>query len=191
MAFGRKPADPQAQVDLAKQLYRFQNFKSSVIPQKVESDVYQSSSVVAFYSIMRRYLYTGHKDLQRALPIFFDTIDAQKEECVQLLRPSEKEQARPYTQHEFVSKKSSKVKVIKPGEPSKKEYDFNSNKIDISPATMQAIKLNSSIIYGLKQGQNLTTFTPKEKRDGYLEACRDFEVAESLVKVKVTIEIEQ
>ena len=56
---------------------------------------------------------------------------------------------------------------------------------------MQAIKLNSSIIYGLKEGQNLKTFTSKEKRDGYLEACRDFEVAESLVKVKVTIEIEQ
>ena len=72
--FGRKPADPQAQVELAKQLYRFQNFKSSVIPQKVESDVYQSSSVVAFYSIMRRYLYTGHKDLQRALPIFLSIL---------------------------------------------------------------------------------------------------------------------
>ena len=42
-----------------------------------------------------------------------------------------------------------------------------------------------------KTSEPYKTFTSKEKRDGYLEACRDFEVAESLVKVKVTIEIEQ
>ena len=52
-------------------------------------------------------------------------------------------------------------------------------------------KMKLIYVYGLKEGQNLKTFTSKEKRDGYLEACRDFEVAESLVKVKVTIEIEQ
>ena len=44
---------------------------------------------------------------------------------------------------------------------------------------------------GTKTSEPYKTFTSKEKRDGYLEACRDFEVAESLVKVKVTIEIEQ
>ncbi len=187
------PASPEVQQELAKQLYKYQNFRGSLTPQKIKSDIYQESSIVAFHSIMRRYLNTGVKDLQRALPEFYDELDKQKSLCVVPLRPSEDEKARPYTCRP--RKEKSNVRIVKPAykapETSSNSSINNSNKINISSDTLARIKFNNSIVYGLQVDSNLKMFESKDMREGYMQAYRDIDPTMEFKKVKLILEVEE
>lgn len=187
------PASPEVQQELAKQLYKYQNFRGSLTPQKIKSDIYQESSIVAFHSIMRRYLNTGVKDLQRALPEFYDELDKQKSLCVVPLRPSEDEKARPYTCRP--RKEKSNVRIVKPAhkasEISSNSSINNSNKINISSDTLARIKFNNSIVYGLQVDSNLKMFESKDMREGYIQAYRDIDPSMEFKKVKLILEVEE
>lgn len=187
MAFGKKAVDVKYQVELAKELYRYQNFKSSVISNKVKSEAYQGSSIVAFHSLLRKYLANGKKDLQRATEAFYNAIDEAKAAYTSILRPSDEEAARPYTEHNFGGKghKSSPVKIIT---PAKKSYDPNSNKIEISQDTMEKIKSRNTYL-ALKLEDSFMTFNNTDEMNGFLKACTQFgKNAEDFEKVKITVE---
>lgn len=186
------PASPEVQQELAKKLYKYQNFKGSLMPEKINSDVYQGSSIVAFHSIMRRYLNTGVKDLQRALPEFYDEIDAQRSSCVVPLRPSEDEKARPYSCRP--RKEKSNVRIVKQAYKAPETLSnssSNSNKINISPDTLARIKFNNSIVYGLQVDSNLKMFESKDMREGYIQAYRDIDPTMEFKKVKLILEVEE
>ena len=184
-----KSAAPESEViSVAQQLYKHQNFKSSVIPQKVSSKFYRDSSVVALHSMLRRYLATGVKDLTRTPEVFYTTVDNLRNTHCSILRPSLNEEARPYTGHpnrrKRSSKKASPVKIITPA----KSFDPNSKKIEISEDTMEKIKSRNTYL-ALKLEDSFMTFNNMDELNGFLKACTQFgKNAEEFEKVKITVE---
>jgi len=182
-----KAAAPEsAQIEVAQNLYKHQNFKSTAIPEKVKSSYYKSSSIVALHSILRRYLATGLKDEERASALFYDTIDNLRNTHCSILRPSAAEEARPYTACPKRGKKAkSPVKIIT---PAKKSYNPNSNKIEISNDTMEKIKSRNTYL-ALKLEDSFMTFANDSEMNGFLKACTQFgKNADEFEKVKITVE---
>lgn len=183
-----KAAAPEsAQIEVAQKLYKHQNFKSTSIPERVTSSYYKSSSIVALHSILRRYLATGLKDEERASALFYDTIDNLRNTHCSILRPSADEEARPYTacpKRGKKAKKASPVKVITPA----KKYNPNSNKIEISEETMEAIKSRNTFM-ALQLDDSFMTFKNDDEMNGFLKACTQFgKSSEEFKKVKITVE---
>lgn len=191
MAFGKKPADEKEQVNIATQLYRYQNYKGTCLEGKVSSDIYQMSSIVAFHSLLRKYIATGKKDLQRATDIFYNTIDTLKSQCYTILRPTESERARQYKEHDHSNTVRSKKSITKVVNPSVTK-PMETNKINISNETLQAIKHNNSIIYALQINDKLKIFPSKERREGWIEGVVEMMDMDSnnFKRVKLTIEEE-
>lgn len=185
-----KVAAPESEViSVAQQLYKHQNFKSSVIPNKVVSNFYKDSSVVALHSMLRRYLATGVKDLTRTPEVFYTTVDNLRNTHCSILRPSLSEEARPYTGHpgrgKRSSKKASSVKIVS---PAKKEYNPNSNKIEISNDTMEKLKSKNTYI-ALQLEDSFMTFSNDDEMNGFLKACVQFgKPSDEFKKVKITVE---
>ena len=150
-----KAAAPEsAQIEVAQNLYKHQNFKSSAIPGRVHSSYYKDSSIVALHSILRRYLATGKRDEVRASRLFYDTIDNLRNTHCSILRPSVEEEAKPYVECPIRGKKAkAPVKVITPA----KKYSPNSNKIEISNDTMEKIKSRNTYL-ALKLEDSFMTF---------------------------------
>jgi hypothetical protein len=179
-------APESAQIEVAQNLYKYQNFKSTSIPKRVHSNYYKDSSVVALHSIMRRYLATGYRDEVRASALFYDTLDNLRNTHCSILRPSAEEEARPYSACPKKGKRSkASVKVIT---PAKKEFNPKSNKIEISESTMERIKSRNTYI-ALKLEDSFMTFTNMDEMNGFLKACTQFgKNAEDFEKVKITVE---
>lgn len=188
MVFQKSSTSEQAQIDLATQLYKYQNFKSSVIPSKVQSDTYQTSSIIAFHSLLRKYVHTGAKDLQRALPQFYTAIDELKAKCYSTLRPSEDEAARAFINHDH-NNKSKKVKVTKIEADLPKSDKIDDKTVKISADTLEKIKANTRQTYvGLRNGDQIRLFSNKDEMSGYVKAYEDNNLQITFDKVKITIE---
>ena len=188
MVFQKSSTSEQAQIDLATQLYKYQNFKSSVIASKVQSDTYQTSSIIAFHSLLRKYVHTGKKDLQRALPQFYTAIDELKAKCYSTLRPSDDEAARAFINHDH-SNKNKKVKVTKIEADLPKSDKVDDKTVKISPETLEKIKANNKQTYvGLRNGDQIRLFSNKDEMNGYVKAYEDNNLQITFDKVKITIE---
>ena len=183
----KSSAPESEQISVAQGLYKHQNFKSTVIADKVKSSWYKGSSIVALHSILRRYLATGYKDTKRTTELFYETIDNLRNTHCSILRPSLDEEARPYTGCPGKgkrSKKSSPVKIITPA----KSFDPNSKKIEISEDTMEKIKSRNTYL-ALKLEDSFMTFNNMDELNGFLKACAQFgKNAEEFEKVKITVE---
>lgn len=184
-----KVANIEKQVEMAKKLYAYQNYRSKFIPQKVKSDFYQKGTIVSYHALLRKYLKTGIKDLKRVSNAFYDAIDNAKATYAAILRPNKLEEAPNYSpKKSYKRRKSSAMKVTK-AEP-KKEYNINSAKINISEDTLKYLKTNSSVIYGLQLDTNLKMFSSKEEREGYTMAYKEIDPSIEFKYVKLTVEEE-
>lgn len=182
MAFGKKAVDVSYQIQLAHDLYKYQNYKGSIIPSKVKSDAYQTSSIIAFHSLLRKYVHTGKKDLQRATEEFYTTIDQLKAQCFSVLRPSDDEAARPYTEHNFGGKNNCKVtKDVSVQTPVRQE-----NKINISQDTLSRIKSSNTVI-GVQVNDSIKLFDNEDVMKGFISAFSYMENPPVFKKVKITI----
>lgn len=186
--FGKAPADLDAQREVARELYRYQNFRSSVIAQKVTSPVYQGSSIVAFYSIMRKYLNTGKKDLQRATQAFYDEIERLKAIHYSILRPSIEEQARPYKEHApRGSRKKNLRKKVEEARVVSKPISDGAIKLSEKARTERA-KLENTFL-ALKLEDKYRTFENEWEIKGYLKCCEDYQIpTEEFQRVKMCVE---
>ena len=181
-------APESAQIEVAQQLYKHQNFKSTAIPTRVTSSYYKSSSIVALHSILRRYLATGVKDEERASALFYNTIDNLRNTHCSILRPSLEEEAKPYVACPKRGKKAKKASSVKIVTPAKKAYDPNSNKIEISNDTMEKIKSRNTYM-ALQLEDSFMTFTNEDEMNGFLKACVQFgKPSDEFKKVKITVE---
>lgn len=184
MAIGRKAADVKHQIKLAHELYKYQDFKSSVAATKVKSDVYQPSTIIAFHSLLRKYLHTGVKDLRRANNEFYNMVDELKSQCFSVLRPSEQDAARPFTQHEW-QQKNSRVNTTK-DETVKQINNKTSEKINICNDTLTKIK-NTNTIVGVQVKDSIKLFENEDVMKGFISAFSYMDNPPEYKKVKVTI----
>ena len=181
--FGRKPVDLQAQIELAQQLYRYQNFRAVCLENKIQSDNYQFSSIKAFHSLLRRYLATGEKDLQRATDTFYNTIDKLKETHCAILTPSQKDLAPVYKRKpKSVRKSKSYVSKSIPLE----SIDTQISKINLSQDTLNKIKKTDTVV-GIKVNDCIKLFDNEDIMKGFVDAFSFMENPPVYKKVKVTI----
>lgn len=99
--------DDNAVIEVAENLFKYQNFKGDVVCSKYKQNYYNDSSLKAMLSIMRSYLLTGKKDNKRVPPIFYATVDKCLANHVQPLKASEADAARAFRN------KPQKSKVVK------------------------------------------------------------------------------
>lgn len=119
---------------IAKQLFKHQDFKISSIRKKVISDKWSPTTIITYYTGMRRFIATGNADLNRAPKVFYDLIREYMNTHVAKLTPSESDKAAAYTEKKRTSGKvRTIVKATKP-------VTRDPRKIEIKPETLEAIK---------------------------------------------------
>lgn len=184
MAFGKQPMDTEVTVNLATQLYKYQNYKSSAAVKNIDCSAYQDSSIIAFHSLLRKYITTGQKDLQRANDTFYNTIDSLREKHYTILRPSEQDQARPYTLHSRKTKSVVKTSTDNSVKPVSKDPQ----KLNISADTMEKVKqcMDKSVI-GVQVEDSIKLFDNEDVMKGFISAFSYMENPPKFRKVKVTI----
>lgn len=94
---------------VATALYKFQNFKPSVILGRVKSDYYKDGSIIRLHGVVRKYLATKIKSEEAVPSLFYDALDECIRTHIQPLRPTKDEKAQPYIQR---PRKSSNVENI-------------------------------------------------------------------------------
>lgn len=182
--FGRKPVDLQAQIELAQQLYRYQNFRAVCLENKIQSDNYQFSSIKAFHSLLRRYLATGEKDLQRATDTFYNTIDKLKETHCAILTPSQKDLAPVYKRKPKGVRKSKSY--VSKSIPVEVGSNTQTSKINLSQDTLNKIKKTDTVV-GIKVNDCIKLFDNEDIMKGFVDAFSFMENPPVYKKVKVTI----
>lgn len=182
MAKARTSSEIEQQVKLAVELYKHQNFRASAIKQRVKSDVYQESSVIAFLSLLRKYVHTGEKDLKRACQEFYNTIDQLKQQHYSILRPSEEDEARPFAQHNYGRRASKVVKRVE----KQPTQTSTCSKININVDTLQKIK-NANTFEGVQIDDCIKLFNNKDVMSGFLSAFSYMQNPPEYKKVKITI----
>lgn len=185
----RLQAPQEEIVRIAQQLYKYSNYKRTLIPQKVSSEYYADGSLIALYSILRKYLATSEKDLKRAPNVFFDTIDSLAANHYAKFTPKKDEEAAPYSRQPNRGRpKSSKVKKIRTNEEVETTPSFNSNeKINISKETLQKIQ-DAKYYIGVKVNDAIKLFDNEDIMKGFISAFSYMENPPTYSKVKITIQ---
>lgn len=189
MVFGRT-VDTIVQERIAGELYIHQNFKSSYIGENLihKFPEYSSTTLTNFHSILRRYLKTGFKDLKRATPAFFATIDALKKKNVDIKIPTEQQRARAFSNH---IRRNSKVpvKTFIDNKIQNITNNPSNEKISISKSTLEKLKANQ-FIYALKLEDKIQIFDSFDERKGYIKAYTQIDPSLSFQKIKLSVQYE-
>ena len=82
--------------EVAKNLYRLQNFKAGAVCREFKQSYYQDSSLKAMLSLLRKYLNTGKRDTKRVSKVFYTTINNCIDNNAEILIPSNRDAARNF-----------------------------------------------------------------------------------------------
>lgn len=184
--FKGKSVDAEALISVTEQLYKYQNYKGTIAAQKIKTDRYMPTSVIALHSLLRRYLTTGEKDLKRTNPLFYQTIDELKQKCYTPLTPSLSEQAKVYTSKTRTTKNKCKVIKTESNQINNLNNIQNNNKINISSETLDKIRKNESYI-GVQIKDAIKLFNNEDTLSGFISAFSFMENPPQYKKVKVVI----
>lgn len=151
---------------LVKQLYKYQDFKTSVILNKINKLTYKDATIRVYVAAMRKYLKTGVEDCNaRSL---YDIIDELKATHTPILTPSASERHKSY-----------KPRKQKPAKPSP------------APVPVEPPKYIEKIPpqYGVKSGDWIKLFSTKEMALGYIECYKVIGDGKPVELVTVDLEV--
>ena len=155
---------------LALNLYKHIQFAPKLINEKVQDTNYTESTIHTYFMGMKHYVKTGIRNLKQAPNAFYDAIQEYMDKHVGQLTPKESEKVQTRGKYHRVPK--TPVKVYK---ESSVKSNTSSNKINISPETIQTIQNIGKVSgVGIKVGSGIKLFENEDVMNGYIQCLNDF-----------------
>ena len=155
---------------LVKQLYKYQNFKTVVILNKINKLTYKDNTIKLYIDAIRKYLKDGTK--LHNVPRIYEIIDELKATHAPLLTPSESERVRVYTHRNSIKVALPSPTPEKPAEP---------------PKYIEKIPPQ----YGIRCGDWIRLQPSKEMALGYIECYKVIGDGKPVELVAIDLEIVQ
>jgi len=179
---------------VAKQLFKHQDFKISALKKRVTSNKWSPTTLITYYTGMRRFIATGDADLNRAPKVFYDLIKEYMNTHVSKLTPSEADRASAYTEKKRTSGPVKKIRVKSSADMfENKSPKVGSNKIEIKEETLEALKKVPEKIHTvgllLKDGEDtiIRVFENEDVLKGFKQAFKYMDKSNELTFNEVDV----